>query len=592
MTGASAATEPVAAAAGVTNALAARWFADSSAVERTAAVGIALLILVAPFEGLQPLLQLPGQSVSSVEAVFLGVCLATSLAVLVFRAVPAPPWRELYPWGAVVVAAGLSALTVGEFRANALHMAARLAMAAVVFTLTVAGARQTAVRFRLVCAAVVSGVVVGALVILDFAAVPIVERALAFFRVGVAVVGAQVRATGPFQYPTIASMYLELTFALGLGLLAASTIGAVRGLRPLLVVALAVMAEGIILTFTRAGLITMALSLVLVSYGYWRRRGADRVLTTMGVLALIVLAELSSSRSSEMLMLRMTSEGQGRWFSAVIDTPSSISLETTRPIRVPLTITNTGRATWDSHGPEPVLLSYHWIDADSDTIVAWEGERTAFARPVGPGETVQIDASVGGPGRAGRYRLMWDLEQVHRLWFSTEPGAVPVFVLGAVSGPTTQSNPYTGNMRIPRTEVRPGRLMLWGAALRMWREHPWLGVGADNFRLLYGRYAALPSADSRVHSNNMYIELLAGTGLLGATACLWLAARMWGAALACMWGRGSALGLGLAAAVGACAVHGLVDSFLSFTGTYIAMAVVSGLACAHAQDEWRHAHRV
>ena len=41
----------------------------------------------------------------------------------------------------------------------------------------------------------------------------------------------------------------------------------------------------------------------------------------------------------------------------------------------------------------------------------------------------------------------------------------------------------------------------------------------------------------------------------------------------------------------AIAVHGLADSFLSFTGTYIVMAVALGLATASAQAE-RHAHRV
>jgi len=561
-------------------------------VERTAVIGVAALLLVAPFEALQPLVRLPGQSVSSVEAAFLCVCLSAALALLMSRTLPALPWTELGPWVALVAASAIAAALAPDFRANAAHMTARLAMATVVFALTIVAARRTAARFRLMCAAVVSGAVVGVLVILDFASVPVVEHGLSLFRAGIAVVGAQVRATGPFQYPTIASMYLEITFALGLGLLAASTIGAVRGLRPLLVVTLAVMAEASILTFTRAGLITMMLSLALVSWGYWRRRGADHVLATMGVLALIVLAEFSCSRSAEMLMLRMTSEGQGSWFSAVIDTPDTVALETTHPTRVPLTITNMGRATWDSYGAEPVLLSYHWIEFDSDAIVAWEGTRTAFAQPVKPGETVRIDAALGGPGRAGHFRLMWDLEQVHRLWFSTEPGAVPLFVDGTVTGPTTGTSSARGSLRLPRTEVRPGRLVLWRAALHMWRDHPWLGVGADNYRLSYGRYALLPRADPRVHSNNMYLEVLAGTGVIGAAALVWLGGRAVLAGWACMRGRGSALGLGLAAALSACAVHGMVDSFLSFTGTYIAMAVVCGLACAHAQDEWRHAHRL
>ena len=50
--------------------------------------------------------------------------------------------------------------------------------------------------------------------------------------------------------------------------------------------------------------------------------------------------------------------------------------------------------------------------------------------------------------------------------------------------------------------------------------------------------------------------------------------------------------LGVAAACVAIAVHGLTDSFLSFTGTYIVMAVALGLASACPQGAERHAYRV
>ena len=51
--------------------------------------------------------------------------------------------------------------------------------------------------------------------------------------------------------------------------------------------------------------------------------------------------------------------------------------------------------------------------------------------------------------------------------------------------------------------------------------------------------------------------------------------------------------LGINVAVVAIAVHGLADSFLSFTATYMLMAVTLGLAAACAQEaEARHAHRI
>ena len=153
------------------------------------------------------------------------------------------------------------------------------------------------------------------------------------------------------------------------------------------------------------------------------------------MLALIAAIELLSSRSLEMLALRMTTEGQGRWFSAVFDVPARVTLDTRTPIDIPITVINTGRATWDSDAAEPIRLSYHWVAEDTDEVIAWEGIRTLFDRPVRPGETVSLRPEVGGPGRPGRFRLMWDIEQEHRLWFSTEPDAAIAFSAGLVTGP-------------------------------------------------------------------------------------------------------------------------------------------------------------
>src|SRR5207249_2695172 len=82
-------------------------------------------------------------------------------------------------------------------------------------------------------------------------------------RPGLATVGAQVRAGGSLQYPTIASMYLEIVFAFGLGLLLIELDAERRGRTAAVFAALVLIAEAIALTFTRTGLITMAASLAL-----------------------------------------------------------------------------------------------------------------------------------------------------------------------------------------------------------------------------------------------------------------------------------------------------------------------------------------
>jgi hypothetical protein len=556
-------------------------------VAHVSRTGIVALVLVAPFEALRPLVRVPGQSFTTVETVLLLVLTASACAIVRRGVAPALPWRRALPWIAVVAVAAMSAVAAPADRTNALHMAARFALAAGIWVTTVnAGASQQA-RRTLVIAIVVSGTIVALLVVVDFVWGARASLLLAPFRTSVAVVGSQIRASGPFQYPTIASMFLEITFAAGLGLLVSDD--TTSRARVLTVVVLASMAEAIVLTFTRAGLITIALSTTCVGAVEWRRRGVDRSVLAIVALGAIVALELVSSRSLEVWQLRLTTEGQGNWYSALIDAPERLTLDTRATIDVPITIVNTGRATWDSSATPPIRLSYHWVASDSDEVVAWNGLRTLFAEPVRGGERVTIAAHVDGPGRPGLYRLMWDVEEEHRLWFSTEPNAVIAFTNVDVTGPVVSNAPRSGPQRIPAMAVRPGRLQLWGAAWRMFVARPLLGVGPDNYRLLYGRFSTIAHADPRVHSNDMYLEVLAGMGIAGVLACGWLAFTALRSAIVA---ARSPLGLGIAAACAAIAVHGLVDAFLAFTGTYVLIAVTLGLATACEQDDTGHAHRV
>lgn len=545
---------------------------------------------MAPFETLQPVLALPGQSLSSLEVVLFAVLGLFALSVVRTRAVPRLPLRDVTAWALFATVCLVAALAAPRYQFNALHMAARIVAAGAVWSMC-ATALTSARHIRLVAAAIVaSGAIVAALVVLDYTLPALAARLFSPFREGVAVVGTQVRASGPFQYPTIASMYMEVAFALGLGLLLDAR-GAALGSLVERGFALVLIAQGVILTFTRAGLITMGLSLAVAGVWQWRRHGRSRETRALAAVALAVVALIASSRSLEALRLRFTTEGQGNWYSARIDAPSSLSFETGQIRPVQVRVTNTGRTTWDPASPDAVQLSYHWIAADSDRVIAWENDRTPFVGPMPRGAKATLQATVRAPGRPGTYRLLWDIEQPKRLWFSTEPGADLWFTKGTVTGPERAMPARSaGPERLPRAAVRPGRGVLWGAALRMTAERPVLGVGPDNYRLLYGPYARLREADPRVHSNNMYIEVLAGAGLVGAAALLWLVLRTARHALAAF--QASAIGCGVAAACVAIGSHGLLDSFLSFTGTYILIAIVMGLATANGTLAGHHAHRL
>lgn len=557
--------------------------------------GVCLLVLAAPFETLRPLVRLPGQSISSVEAVILGL-LASWAATLVWSR-RLPNWRTplTSAWVGFGVASLLAAIVAPSERTNALHAVGRLVLAFGIYLAAVAGASTFKRLQGIVVTCAVAGALVGLLVVLDYTHLSPVNRLLEAFRASEAMVGDQIRASGPFQYPSIASMYLEIVFALALGLLlVAVDAGRVRAAALVMLVSWLIV-YAVALTFTRAGLLTVMTSLLMVGWLRWRRAGLDRGVAMLGLTGAGVLVLVATSRPAEALHLRFTTEGQSTWYRATVAAPLELTIPTGSVLQVPVRVTNSGRRTWTTGKNQRFRFSHHWLAADGDQVVRWFAPRTEFVAPVPPGSTVGINAALEAPRWPGRYLVLWDVEQEHLLWFSTEPGAERFTTLATVTGPAAEAATPPALSPFPKPTVRPGRLELWPAALQMFASRPLMGVGPDNFRLRYGEFASVKNADPRVHSNNMYLEILAGGGLLGGATFLFLICRSGKAFVSAALGEEperAALGAAIAAAGAAIALHGLVDSFLSFTATYSAIAIVLGLAVASVGPSQSHANRV
>jgi O-Antigen ligase len=544
---------------------------------------VTLVVIVAPFETTAPLIRLPGQSISDVEAALVVAFVTWGIGVLAVRAFP--EWRTplTAPWLALLAACVAASVFSHTSRLNAFHMTGRLTAAFGVYLLT-ANAVTSRARVRSVVALVVaSGVVVSLLAILEYLQIPAVLRLLGAFRPGLTTVGAQLRAGGSLQYPTVASMYLEIVFAFGVGLLLAKLDAARRAAGIAVFALLLVVAEAITLTYTRAGLLTMIATLGIAGTLRARQRGADAGFWTLGALAGSIALLLLASRSADSLWLRFTSEGQQSWYRAAIAAPADLSLATGGDRMIPVTVTNTGRLVWDSDDTPPFYVSYHWMSAAGDRIISFEGMRTRFDAPVKPGDTMAMRVRVRAPRQPGDYRLVWDVVQEGRLWFTTEPGALAQSSRATVRGDL--SSAPLPDFALPKPTVRPGRLQLWRAAVAMFLAHPILGVGPDNFRLSYGPYAGIATPDPRTHSNNMYLEVLAGGGLAGLSAFAWL-----------LWSTRRCLSasIGVVCALSAITLHGMVDSFLSFAPTYVLFALTLGLACAETRglEIGSDAHRI
>ena len=107
------------------------------------------------------------------------------------------------------------------------------------------------------------------------------------------------------------------------------------------------------------------------------------------------------------------------------------------------------------------------------------------------------------------------------------------------------------------------RLDLWRAAMKMIVEHPF-GVGPDNYRLEYGKYIGATRWDTHVYSNNLFLEIVTGSGFLGLAAFLWFL-------IAVPW-RFDAESISISIFM----IHGLVDVFLMTTPIYFGFWLLLG----------------
>ena len=585
----------------------------------TVPASLMLVAAVSPFE--RPL---PG-ALFGVTFTTLELSVAAALAAAAIAALRDPStfeWRTPITSPALALFACMvaSSLAAPEYRANALRFSGRCAAAILLFTVVANAARSDRSARALVAVLLGAASMVGAIAVLELAQVPAVLDGLTLFRPGFHVVGGQLRATSTFFYPTITSMYLEVVFALGLmwigshptaqsprggGPASHPTAQSPRGGGPassrLAFAALVLAGAGIIATFTRSGLITVAIS--VLTYGgvmYFKRRRWGNEHTKLAVLATILIALVMVSRSPQMLVTRMSNELSQDWYGAAYDVPGTVTMRPGSFNDVPVTLSNRGWLTWQSSQcgvsdartlrvgvkSPSFALSYHWLSLDTEEVVIYDGLRTPFPHPVDPGNDIEMQARVRAPGYPGTYVLVWDVVQEHRTWLSLE-GVLPGRTIAKVEGEAV-TPPLPTRGRMPVGTLRMPRSVLWSTALDISRDHPVLGIGPDNYRLVYGPRLGLAAWDTRVHTNNTYLEILVGAGLAGFAALLWLlfaGARFTWALVASATSDSISPIAATAAACVAIAAHGMVDSFLTFTSTYVVFALAAGL-------HYRHAHRI
>lgn len=180
---------------------------------------------------------------------------------------------------------------------------------------------------------------------------------------------------------------------------------------------------------------------------------------------------------------------------------------------------------------------------------------------------------------------------------------VLLLAVGGVFTARVLSNTITYMRRIAKPDdAGPGvldttsRLQMWNAAVQMWRDHPWWGVGPGHFDSYFHQYRPEAFQLRPDHAHNDYLELLADWGVAGGVIVLagiglfifglvksWPHVRReendFGSAMSSRY----AFFLGAVSGLFALAVHSVVDFNLHITANAFTGVVLLGLVAGNVR---------
>jgi O-antigen ligase len=188
-------------------------------------------------------------------------------------------------------------------------------------------------------------------------------------------------------------------------------------------------------------------------------------------------------------------------------------------------------------------------------------------------------------------------QRAHRL----SAGLLLLVLIGGGAWAVSQTNLFQTRMNATLVGGRVDldvRLVLWESAWRMWRDHPWFGVGPGHYDHRYRGYRPAAVQLQPDFAHNDYLNLLADWGVVGAVIIL-IALVALGVGLGKVWRhvrRGEnefsaslsnkfAFVLGGTIALLALLIHALVDFNLQIPANAILAVSLAALLTSH----WRFA---
>jgi O-Antigen ligase len=531
-----------------------------------------------PFEPVHPLVALGWLDINHLKLLLAATLLAWAVGPTDWPALLKRAWPALLLLGIL----GMSAVNAPTHRAEAIKFVGRFASGLYALVLIQHVARSPQRRSALLWAIVLGAGLSALLGIGEAVGLGALQPVLALFKLAPTRVGGDLRVSASFQYATIASMFFEMVCPLALVLAATASR---RSARVLATVIAAVCAVVVTLTITRAGVVALGVALgAMLAVSWINPRWRNLAVPSLVAAASLALAMIGLALRLPALTTRFSTENDWTWYAATYSVPPSLTINSDTQTVATVNATNIGDAAWTSEGDHRFALAYRWISADGLSQLDLAQMSVDLPHDVSPGETVQLNIPIAAHLPDGTYRLAWGMLQRDVLWFHDRgypdaetlvqvSGSAPAPDAAVAASPRTDSG-FTAAEPVPRSE-------LWGAALRMIEKHPLLGLGPDNFRHAYGSYLGLSIWDERVHANNLYLELLADDGMLGAAAF----ALVVGWALRRVPLAREVWVVGLCASLTTFFLHGTLDYFLDFTPIYLLFWVVVGLCTSlHVSD--------
>lgn len=134
------------------------------------------------------------------------------------------------------------------------------------------------------------------------------------------------------------------------------------------------------------------------------------------------------------------------------------------------------------------------------------------------------------------------------------------------------------------------RLQLWQGTWNMIKDHPWQGVGLDNFLYAYRTRYVLPTAWQEInlsHPHNVALDFWTRLGIPGLVVGVWLfvaAFRSGWRSMGQLSGNRRAIVLGLLASLVATLAHGLIDNSLFLVDLMLLFMLTLGLLQRLAEE--------